>query len=345
VLILAPGHGTVLKTGLVVAEEQPDGGLDLGNIVVPEPREVHVSCRPERRCGRQAQILLGGSSNDWAALSTPIQGGSGRLFQVPAGTFHLRLMERGSVLFDREIDVDRREPITTVEISLPSVTVEGEVTQGGRPSNGGTVLLKALGAEDHSPSIFLTARTDSGAEAETDVIGALPRTSSGRVDDGGHFAIADVSPGPYDVSYVGASGAIGRPRRVEVPEAPRFSLRLDLPAAELEGMVVDERGDPPRWASVTARSESGETHSANADLAGRPVHRYLERPRECRTIAEAEGETETDGRERDTSRAASEKRSPRLLSGRRAPESGWPELSPPRGAQAETFVHGRRGSA
>lgn len=268
VLIEAPGHGPLLRAGLVVSEEATSGDLDLGTIGLSEAREIDLTCRPEGRCGSQAQLLLGGPENDWAAVSASLEKGHGHLYQVPAGSFSLRLAERGATIVTRQIDVARDRPVTPIEITLPSVEVLGEVLQGGRSVSEGTVLFRAAGSVDRQPAIFLTPRTESGSEAETQVVGDLPRSASASVDSNGRFSIADLIPGAYEVTYSGPGGA-AKPRHVDVPEAARFAVRLELPEADVTGSVVDEHGTAPGWANVTVTDREGTVRSTRADKEGR----------------------------------------------------------------------------
>lgn len=316
VLVEASGFAPHLQSSVVLREDETNRTTDLGEIWLGEPKDLTVSCRPERRCGREAQLLLGGPENDWASVTAPLIAGIARLSGVPAGARSLRLTDRGAILLERTAEVASDAPSTELSITLPVARVDGEVTRGGRPVAGGDVLFRSLDSRDTQPAIYFERRTETTLQPTSEVIGVVPRTISAEVDALGRFSVPDALPGSYDLTFLSADGASSRPQNVVVPESGQVDVRVELPAADLFGSVDLEDGSHPAWASVEISSSNGKTSRAYAGSDGGFHATGLETGlvRVRASNSDSEGTTEVDLREgaNDVRIVMEPKPSPRL---------------------------------
>lgn len=268
VLVEAPGFAPHLRSGVALREDGAGGETDLGEVRLGEPKDLSVACRPERRCGREVRLLLGGPENDWAFVSAPLVAGRAQLSGIPPGARPLRLIDRGAVILERTAEVASDVPASDVSISLPSARVDGEVTRGGRHVGGGDVLFRSSGRPDSQPAIYFERRTETTLPATSEVIGVVPRVVSAEVDLLGRFLVPDMLPGSYDLVYLSPEGASSRPRNVVVPESGQVDVRIELPAATLTGTIELEDGSHPMWASIEISPVQGEASHAYAGPDG-----------------------------------------------------------------------------
>ena len=238
----AVGHAAVVKTGLSVASDLPNGELVLGDLEIPAGKTVAVSCTPAARCGEEAAVTT--ADADWLSIAAPLRDGHGTIAPVPAGSALLRLSERGATLHERTIAISADRPVTEVEVRMPSVTVHGRVTRGGRAVSGGAVSFEPWLSRD--TRFVQVAHVRGTGTLGSTMVGAPARVTTVNVADDGTFLLQDCAPGDYRVSWT-AGGAPSAAQRVVVPEATEVPLQIDLPAGRVEGRVLsEEAGSPPR---------------------------------------------------------------------------------------------------
>jgi Carboxypeptidase regulatory-like domain len=256
----ATGRASVVKTGLVVASDLPDGGLALGDVTIHTGRTLMVSCTPAARCGAELSVSIAGA--DWLPLTGAMAEGRATVAPVPPGPAVLRLTDRGSLIHERDVTIGD-DPTTEVTMKLPSVTVRGSVLRGGKPVSGGTISWAAVSSM--SGRFVQMAHIRNSGTLGNRFVGSVPRRIAVNVTDEGSFVIDDLAPGDYRVVWTNASGVPSADQRVTVPEASEFPVRLQIPSSRLEGKVLTTDGQPSPRTLVTV--ESGGTR-AEAFAAG-----------------------------------------------------------------------------
>ena len=244
-LVEAPGFAPALTERVMVGADGPDA--EGGVVRLARARRLSIACRPAKRCGSKAQMLLGDPNDDWAFLTAPINNGRGEILDAPPGRHQLQLLDRGAVVATKDVVIPDDAMETTAEIALREIDVRGDVLRGGRPVTSGTVQFIANTPQSAMP-IVVDHKLDS-AVVGSDIVGVVSRTVVVNVDDRGTFVTQDLAPGSYSVSYSGVSG-ISREHEVIVPDADRYALHIDIPATNVTGLVVDEKGNIPEWARV-----------------------------------------------------------------------------------------------
>ncbi len=266
VLISAPGHAPRLVERIEVAEDAPDGVLELDPVWLEAPHRLEVRCTPAARCGDEAVLLLGSPLAEWASVRAPQVEGVARLEPVPAGERTLRLLEGGWVATERRVTVDPDEDATVVEISLEGTHVTGEVTLAGEPAAGGAVALEPGGGGGGVPEVIVEERLPGQRRASQTVLTGRGRTITAAVDSAGRFEARDVPAGRYEIVYVGPQGWRSPARAVEIREAEEQHVVLAFDGGAVRGRVVDAEGRAAGRAAVSVRDAGGH----RADTASGP---------------------------------------------------------------------------
>jgi hypothetical protein len=159
------------------------------------------------------------------------------------------------------------------------VVVAGHVTRGGLPEPG--VLVSVMSAE--GGSVMTWVGSSAGRPAS-----AGPAPLAGTTRDDGSYELLVFTPGAAYVELHG--GGQGYPaRQVDIPDADRFELDLEIGSATVSGIVVDRDGGAPvAGASVVLRLEGGMGGSGGESA---PDGRF--------TIAVEPGEYRLEARARD----------------------------------------------
>jgi hypothetical protein len=177
------------------------------------------------------------SSRELHRLETGADGAC-RATRLPEGLFWLRVIspvELGATA-EREVQLYRGET-SSVAFDLAPIVVEGQVLRGHDPVPGYTVRIFRLG-EETVTSLLL----DPVAEAVSGVDGGYQITLW---DAGRHsFQLADARGWSSAMAHEDVHGPVTR-------------VDFHLTASDLEGVVVDERGDPVADASVVVHEERG----------------------------------------------------------------------------------------
>jgi hypothetical protein len=252
VLIEASGYAPSLTDPVTVQDSSAE--VDAGVVHLSDARRLVVTCRPAGRCGTQSQLLLGDANDDWANLSAPMTNGKCEIVRVPTGRHRLRVLDRGAILAEKDVEIARDDPETTTDIVLSDIEVTGTVIRGGRPVDSGAVQF--IGRTNDNSLPIVMDRKLEGSVVDSQVIGIVPRTLLVSLDKSGTFTTRDLGPGTYDVSYSGGAGTSPR-QEVTIPDSSSYAFRIDLPASILKGVLTDEHGKTPEWARVEVDSGAG----------------------------------------------------------------------------------------
>lgn len=293
--IEAVSRAPVVRAGLEVSPDLPNGELNSGEIRIREGRTVVVDCQPVARCGTHVTLSIAGA--DWLPMTVPWSGGIATLGPVAPGPATLRIADRRGVVHERAVQVAEDEPKTLVRVRLAGVEVTGHVMRGGRGVEGGQVVLSP---SDGEPTRFIQiAQRGSAGTIGNEILGAVPRQLSASVSEHGVFRLSDVAPGAYSVTW-SADGAQSAPQRVSISEnaAP---LRIELSGGAVAGVVLTHDGAPQPHALVTAEQATrrtnavagvGGTFSIVGLEAGPVVLRASSGPRAKATASVSEGRME-----------------------------------------------------
>jgi hypothetical protein len=181
----------------------------------------------------------------------------------------------------REVEV-REEETSSVDLSLRDVVVAGRVSRGGQPEPGVlvSVMMMSQGAS------MMTWVGSSAARLAS----PGPAPLAGTTRDDGSYELLVFTPGPAHVQMHG--GGQGFPgRQVEIPDAERFELDLEIGSATVSGTIVDrESGAPVAQAFVGLRRTEGDK-GGSAGAESSPDGRF--------SIATEPGEYRLEARARD----------------------------------------------
>jgi protocatechuate 3,4-dioxygenase beta subunit len=155
-------------------------------------------------------------------------------------------------LVSREV-VLRDGETATVDFSLRDVVVAGTVTRAGQPAPGVRVSVRSL----ESAPITLYMGVGAGGLENRSGPPFLVATTR---EDGGYELVV-FTPGRARVGLEAVAGNERYPdREVEVPDADRFELNLEIAETQVSGTVVDkESGEPVADASVRVQRSSART--------------------------------------------------------------------------------------
>ena len=272
-------HPSYAISSPVVAEVDPDKETPPVRIVLArggriEGRALHRDGRPFTGGRVHAWPLdRRASVGGWEAA--PLDGdGSFVMEHVPAGRMKLDLMAFTpsspmasgmggenilSTVASREVEV-RDGETAPVDLALRDVVVSGRVTRGGQPEAG--VLVGVMSAQGGSVMAWMGAP----AARSLDPSGPPPLNAVTRED--GSYELLVFTPGRAFVEM--QSGGQSHPGRdVEIPDADRFVLDLEIAGATVAGVVVDrETGEPVPEAYVFLRPAEGQKAPGGSGQCG-----------------------------------------------------------------------------
>lgn len=248
-----------------VATRDDDTSADVGTVALETGRTVDLVCRPEKRCGTEASMLIAGADYPFLAIRTSLQQGRGTFNAVPSGSATLRLTRNQHVTHERGVSVaSGREP-ATMEIDLPSVRVRGEVVTGSRRAREGSLLFTRSVRSAGVP-IMMNGATEHGTTIDKQWLGSFGASSACELASTGEFTIDDLEPGPYDVVFR-SNGASTTTVRVEVPDVPEHHLQLRFEGAGIAGKVYDAESRPAA-VRVEVIDAAGARHLTSSGLDG-----------------------------------------------------------------------------
>lgn len=264
-LVVVEASGFAQRVIPNVLLEEESGETDLGTIELARGRTVNLTCRPVRRCGDEANILLAGGDLPQLAVRAPLENGRATIHDVPPGDALLRLTRSQHVTHERRITVGRGSEPEAIDIVLPAVRVRGEVTVGSRPARGGSLRFTRAVKSSGIP-ILMKSRTEQGSPVGSQWIGSFGAATMSEVSTEGIFVIDELEPADYDVVFLSA-GAITTKVQVSVPDVPEHQLRLRFEGHELAGTVVNADGQP-NAAQISVTDGAGMVHTTGAGSDG-----------------------------------------------------------------------------
>jgi hypothetical protein len=260
----APGFAERVVPAVFVEEKTREE--DLGTIELARGKRVEVVCRPAKRCGAEAALLIAGADFPFLAIRGALAEGRATLHAVPPGELLLRLTRDQQTVYEKTVEISGASDTARAEIVLPSVRVAGVVTIGDRRARGGSLLFKR-NVHDAGVPIFVRQKTDAGSTIGTEVLGAFGSSTTATVAEGGSFAVEDLQPGAYDVTFRGPSAAT-EPVRITVADIADQTLDLRFEGHEVAGVVLD-RDERAVAAHLELVDAAGVTHKATSGTDGR----------------------------------------------------------------------------
>jgi hypothetical protein len=229
------------------------GDVELGDIVVTEGATVNVVGKAGTS-DAIARLTLRPESGDVDTLTASMRNGVATFRHVPPGQPVVTLIRERNLLCEKEISVSERKEAIEVDCSTSGVRVHGTVFVGEHPTDGGTLQWSSP-YETTLPSVIMTSVSGLGAQQQQafgEARGVLMT-----VDGNGGFESDDLRPGKWLVQWTSAAGGMSAPREVVVPEVTDTNIVLRYEAAAVRGIVLDERSQPVRLASVRQTDGTG----------------------------------------------------------------------------------------
>ena len=273
-------HPSYAISSPVVAEVDPEKETPPVRIVLArggriEGRALHRDGRPFTG-GRVHAWPLDGRASGGGWEAAPLDAdGSFVMEHVPAGRMKLDLMAftpsspmvsgmgGGNILTtvaSREVEV-RDGETAPVDLALRDVVVSGRVTRGGQPEAG--VLVGVMSGQGSSVMAWV------GPPAARAVAPSGPPPLNAVTREDGAYELLVFTPGRAFVEMQ-SGGQHHAGREVEIPDADRFVLDLEIAGATVAGVVVDrETGEPVPEASCRCAPRKGRRRRAAAPSAGR----------------------------------------------------------------------------
>ena len=291
VTVAAPGYAERVIPNVFFDEQTRE--LDAGTVELAKGKRLEIVCRPAKRCGTEAAVLLAGADYPFVAIRGTLADGRATLHGVPPGEVLLRLTKSQQVLHDERLEVSAASDDTLAEIALSSARVAGVVTVAGRPARGGSLSLRK-DVRSSGPPILVRQKTEGGSTIGTDVLGTFGAFATASVRDDGSFVVEDLDPGDYEVTYR-TDGAATAAVRVAVANAGEQRLDLRFEGERVSGVVVN-RSDEPSAARVEVVDAAGQTHRTSSGADGRFALLGIARGRVTivATAASGRGELELD---------------------------------------------------
>jgi hypothetical protein len=239
--------------------------FDAGTIAMEPGHTIELVCRPEKRCGTEASILLAGTEYPCLAVRTALRQGRGSFTAVPSGTATLRLTRNQHVTHERSVTISAGREATVLEVDLPAVRVRGDVVIGSRRARAGSLLFTRAVRSTGVP-IMLNGSTEYGTTIDKQWLGSFGASNACELAASGEFAVEDFEPGLYDVVFR-SDGASTAAVRVEIPNVPEHHLPLRFEGAEIAGKVVDAANQPAA-VRIEVMDASGASHVARSGIDG-----------------------------------------------------------------------------
>jgi hypothetical protein len=263
VVVDAPGFAQRVVTG--VALEAGEAIHDLGTIELEPGRVVELICRPEKRCGGEASLLIAGPDYPFLAIRTALSAGRGTFDAVPSGSATLRFTRNQHTTHEQIVNIPSQREQAKIEVDLPAVRVRGDVVIGGRRAREGSVLFTRSVRAAGVP-ILINGATEAGTTIDRQWLGSLGASTSCPLASNGEFALEDLDPGAYDVVFR-SSGASTTKVSIDVPNVPEHRLPLRFDGAEIAGKVVDAR-DQATAARIEVVDAAGASHVTSSGMDG-----------------------------------------------------------------------------
>ncbi|HUR79297.1 MAG TPA: hypothetical protein VM733_00930, partial [Thermoanaerobaculia bacterium] len=222
-------------------------------------------CRPEKRCGTEASLLIAGADYPFLAIKTLMREGRGTFNAVPSGNATLRITRNQSVVHEESVSIPSQRDGATLEVNLPAVRVRGDVVIGSRRARDGSLLFTRNVRASGVP-IMINGSTEAGTTIDKQWLGAFGASSSCELAANGEFVLDDVEPGLYDVVFR-SNGASTAKIQIEIPNVPEHRLPLRFDGAEIAGKVVDA-SNKPAAVRIEVVDAAGASHVASSGIDG-----------------------------------------------------------------------------
>ncbi|MGZ5443613.1 MAG: carboxypeptidase regulatory-like domain-containing protein [Thermoanaerobaculia bacterium] len=249
--------------------------LELGDIIVMRGATVSITGRTEWT-DAIARVIFRPQTGEVDMLSAPMRDGAAMIRNVPAGRAVISVLRGHSTVCRKDVDLSEREEPFSVDCSAGSVHVRGTVLVGERPAAGGTLLWTSP-SDGVAAGLILNRTSRLGASSQRP-FGATSDVVV-NVSARGEFESDDLWPGEWLVRWTSAAGGVSEPREIGIAERPDVTIVLRYEEAIVHGIVVDERSQPVRHASV--RQLNGSASALTADdgtfaIVGLPpgTHRF-----------------------------------------------------------------------
>jgi Carboxypeptidase regulatory-like domain len=265
-VVMFDASGFAPRVITIIADRDADHDADSTRVELDRARSLSIDCAPVRRCGSEARLLYAGAAYPWASTSATIQDGKAHLVTTAPGTALLRLVDKGEVVHEREVQIEAT-PDTEIRIRLGTATLRGTVASAGRPRrDGGSVELRGRTTPAAGPAIYVENRTPDGQVLGGSWQTDLPSFESAPVDDAGQFLFAELEPGQYEATYR-RGGRTSNATSVVI-QAGSSQIVLDVAPGELRGRVLHEDGRPAAFAPVHIVDAAGTRSLAQSDQFG-----------------------------------------------------------------------------
>lgn len=233
--------------------------VELGDVVVTRGATVAIIGRTEWT-DAIARVTFRPETGEVDALTAPMRNGVATIRDVPEGSAVVTVTRAHSAVCRKDVDVSPGDEPVSVDCSTGAVRVRGTVLVGQRPADGG-MLSWSSPSGTRAAGVILN---------ETSRLGAVSQRPFGATSDvvlnvspNGEFDSDALRPGKWLVRWTSATGGVTEPREIVVAEEADVTVVVRYDDANVTGVVVDERGELVRRASV--RQLNGAAATLTAD--------------------------------------------------------------------------------
>ncbi|HEV7670494.1 MAG TPA: carboxypeptidase-like regulatory domain-containing protein [Thermoanaerobaculia bacterium] len=225
--------------------------LDLGTVTLAVGTSLRIRIDPAKvePEGAVARVDLGNRWRDADLLTAQVRNGSAVIPDVPSGNVTVTVLSSGGrLLCERAVQVPDAGGEQEVECLRPVLTVAGQVSVGGVPADGGSLLWQSAGAE--VPNGLIQNHVSPGGLRQQQVAGLGRPQVDVEVEPSGRFETDQLTPGLWVVSWRPAAGTFSGSVKVQIPSGDHFETALPFAGLALAGRVTDGKGRPVEDARV-----------------------------------------------------------------------------------------------
>ncbi len=225
-------------------------GPDLGTVALAAGTSLRVVVDPAKVGpeGAVARVDLGNRWQDADLLTAQVREGIAVIPDVPSGQVTVTVLSGLRLLCERAVQVPDAGGEQEVECQRPALTVVGQVSVGGVPAGGGSLLWQSPGVE--APNGLIQNHVSPGGLRQQQVAGLGRPQVDVEVQSGGRFETDQLTPGPWVVSWRPEAGTFSGSVKVEIPPGDHFETVLPFAGLALAGRVMDGKSRPVQDARV-----------------------------------------------------------------------------------------------